>query len=356
MGDTCKKSDVDISAKKLQNTTIKEHKLQYGAKQIVGICIPASISMSLVLIAIKMVPSFAEVRQNLPYVPFSENVPTTLHRTANSLLNALLFTVMVISTTVMILILYLYKCYRIINTWLAFTSFFLLTFFTFLYFKEAMLSFNYPVDDVTVTIGLWNFGIVGMVGIHWKAPKLLQQCYLIYIATLMALVFIKYLPDWSAWMILIILVIWDCLAVLSPNGPLRIFIETVKQRSDTIPPSLLYVSFADLIAEDENEETQADELLKTGHSTPGIKLGLGDFIFYGLLIGKVAKCGDWFVILSCYVGILVGLVTTTTLLSFYKRVMPALPISISLGMVIYFVSVSFLCRVSSELIKKQIFL
>ena len=86
-----------------------------------------------------------------------------------------------------------------------------------------------------------------------------------------------------------------------------------------------------------------------------IKLGLGDFVFYSVLVGRASMRGAA-TGLACAVAILTGLVATLALLPILQRVLPALPISIAVGIAFYFSSCGMLDPMADAAAVRHVFL
>ncbi|KAL4238326.1 Presenilin-1 [Mactra antiquata] len=436
-----------------ENVEDEEETLQYGAKHVIMLFVPVTLCMAVVVATISSI-SFYTLKDGayLIYTPFhDEDLPDTNTGTKvwQSLANAFILLGVVIVMTIILLVLYKYSCYKVIHGWLIISSLLLLFLFAYLYLWAILQAYNVPMDYISVALLMWNFGVLGMMCIHWKGPLLLQQGYLITICALMSLVFIKYLPDWTLWVVLGVMVVWDLVAVLCPKGPLRMLVETAQERREPIFPALIYSSTimwqtvmaadgdqpegqkkkkkskrmsedSDGVFENSSSAVQNTECASdsdeggfkdrsprarnrnvefnnstsstqarmmanaltnqdgpedriqqrnnnsSGNNTQadtdeeqeerGIKLGLGDFIFYGVLVGKASSYGDWNTTLACFVAILIGLCFTLLLLAMYRKALPALPISITFGLVFNFATKELVKPFMDSLASEQVYI
>ncbi|XP_050435925.1 presenilin homolog [Adelges cooleyi] len=360
-------------------TAQEEETLKYGAEHVIKLFVPVSMCMLVVVATINSVTFYNVKDMFLVYTPFHETSPEPSTKVWNALANSVILITVVIVMTVFLILLYKYRCYTFIHGWLIMSSLLLLSMFTSLYFEEMLHTYNVPMDYITFLLVIWNVGMLGMVCIHWKGPLRIQQCYLIFIAALMALVFIKYLPEWTTWAVLLVISIWDLVAVLTPRGPLRILVELAEERNEQIFPALIYSSTVVYMMNRSDSTNTTDsqngftETWVENHGQPqeqdvrvfrqpmdedekGIKLGLGDFIFYSVLVGKASSYGDWNTTLACFVAILIGLCLTLLLLAIFRRALPALPISIAFGLVFYFATRGLVKPFADMLASQQVFI
>ncbi|KAL7561480.1 hypothetical protein ACA910_010991 [Epithemia clementina (nom. ined.)] len=114
----------------------------------------------------------------------------------------------------------------------------------------------------------------------------------------------------------------------------RVYLERDRHGN---PKRILWVDrsgkvFAELRHDD--DDADGDDGKAGGAHASSIRLGLGDFIFYSVLVSKAAQY-SFACFAACMLVILAGLGGTLLLLAMYHQALPALPISILLGITTY---------------------
>ncbi|KAJ4770786.1 Presenilin [Rhynchospora pubera] len=311
---------------------------------------------------------------------------STWEEIKSALVTALSFVVVVTLLTFLLVLLFYFRCTNFLRIYMGISSLFVLSFLGGFIFLLLISHFKIPIDPFTFAILLFNLSVVGVFAVFMpKFPISMNQGYLVAIGVLTAYWFTM-LPEWTTWALLIAMSLYDLAAVLLPIGPLRLLVELAMSRNEEIP-ALVYearpvdpqpgdrvrvwrertdvrieatensTNSANVQTVQETRLAVSEEITaplieafpQTGDrhlgteevedgiglgSSGAIKLGLGDFIFYSVLVGRAAMY-DYMTVYACYLAIMAGLGVTLLLLAVYRKALPALPVSIMLGVVFY---------------------
>lgn len=430
LGSNTRESDARAMAairQEQEKALYEEESLEEHADMVLTIMKPVSITMVVVIVLVKAmsVPKLnLSPGQVLIYQERSSATDTTQQITGALITGAIVLVGVLLATTAFIL-LYKYRCLKIIYGWLLTASGLLLAMFGGGIFWTLIRSANLPFDWISFAYLLWNFAACGLVSIFWYAPPKLQQAYLVIISVLMAVVLTQ-LPEWSTWVVLGLISVYDLFAVLCPKGPLKVLLDTAQERNEAIPALLysaaVWMFMVRVVGHDDDEPAAAaasasaqprrvidgdalegavpaplprptparsngpppplpprvsgydepeplataaalakgrgDDNVHGGVPAPerrkGIQLGLGDFVFYSVLVGRAAL-SDMSTVYTCFVAVITGLFLTLLLLGIWKRALPALPISIALGILFYFLTYIFVLPFIIELQRAGVF-
>ena len=334
-----------------------------------------------------------------------KSTDSTRTKVIGSVENAFVFVLFVTAATFGLYVLFKHRCGPVIWAYMAFSGCSIFGVLGATMALEILRRYEIRVDVISFAFYTWNVTVVGVLSVFlWPGSLRVKQTFLVLISVIVAYYFVTQIAEWTTWTMLVFMAIYDLYAVLTPNGPLRKIVELSQEREEAIP-ALVYEARGgsgvgdvgrrrrrtkssgdeqqqkgddgasldgdleplDGELEPENDEVGERTSLLGGKGSKkettsilerfgddddddddddkrdlpdGIKLGLGDFIFYSVLVGRSAM-QSLFCAVFCYVAVISGLIITLAGLAVHKAALPALPVSIALG-VITFVSIKFL--------------
>ena len=334
-----------------------------------------------------------------------KSTDSTRTKVIGSVENAFVFVLFVTAATFGLYVLFKHRCGPVIWAYMAFSGCSIFGVLGATMALEILRRYEIRVDVISFAFYTWNVTVVGVLSVFlWPGSLRVKQTFLVLISVIVAYYFVTQIAEWTTWTMLVFMAIYDLYAVLTPNGPLRKIVELSQEREEAIP-ALVYEARGgsgvgdvgrrrrrtkssgdeqqqkgddgasldgdleplDGDLEPENDEVGERTSLLGGKGSKkettsilerfgddddddddddkrdlpdGIKLGLGDFIFYSVLVGRSAM-QSLFCAVFCYVAVISGLIITLAGLAVHKAALPALPVSIALG-VVTFVSIKFL--------------
>jgi presenilin 1 len=161
------------------------------------------------------------------YVVNANETDSNATKLGTSLINGLVIIAAICAMTFVIVLLYKYRCMKVLFGYMILSSGLLLGFLACSMLQVAIERFQIFVDVFTFAVFMFNFAIVGLVSIYAPAgivPVYMNQAYLIVTSVIVAWE-LSFFDPWTAWMLLVLLAFYDLFAVLTPCGPLKALIK-----------------------------------------------------------------------------------------------------------------------------------
>ncbi|XP_062004797.1 presenilin-like protein At1g08700 isoform X2 [Rosa rugosa] len=212
--------------------------------EIIGVMSPVSICMFLVVLLVYALSpsnpsSSSSIRTAANLVYLESPTDSTSEKLEGALLNALVFVILIALVTFLLVLLYYYNFTNFLKNYMRFSAFFVLATMGGSIFLSIIQHFSIPIDSITCFLLLFNFTLVGVLSMFAAGmPILLRQAYMVCLGIIVAAWFTK-LPEWTTWVLLVALALYDLVAVLAPGGPLKLLVELASTRDEELP-ALVY--------------------------------------------------------------------------------------------------------------------
>ena len=222
------------------------NELMYSFASYHAIVVPVSITMIVAALLVVYIntdetraageASFANT-----YEVFDLEEDNSTQNLAVSLANTLIIVSVICIMTFVVVLLYKYRCMKILFGYMILATSTLLGYFSSQIWTIAIDIYNLRIDKISFYFILYNFAAVGTVAIFYSKgfPRWVSQGYLIASSVILAWQ-LSYFNEWTAWTLLVMLALYDLFAVLSPCGPLKALVHQMQRPDAPEMPGLLY--------------------------------------------------------------------------------------------------------------------
>jgi len=226
---------------------ISLQELIYGASSFYAVMKPVSVTMILAALSVIYINTDAtkaagERALEQTYQVFSISEEQTKATSLGlGLVNALIIVSAIGGMTFVIVLLYKYRCMKILIGYMIVASTMLLGFLGGQMFITAINKYQLAIDQISFYATLFNFAIVGTIAIFYMkgVPTYITQAYLVATSVIVGWQ-LSYFNAWMAWCLLIMLAFYDLCAVLTPCGPLKALVGLMSKDDAPDMPGLLY--------------------------------------------------------------------------------------------------------------------